>query len=204
MFQELNPRFQITAAPTFGNLPTAHTWYDSFRSPPKSSKIIDLISPSFPVSTNFACPTTKATSSLRRHSCLPSARAPKVLAWSNWWTRGLQKSCSTPETGTAIIRFLLGAKYSPMQLCCVLPPCFSIYHSLLLIILLHSFTVLYPFSEQSFRSSRFDNNPIRFCAKFVLLVAFTRWSDSALRPSLPFGEIGMGEVLEKDTRDTPG
>lgn len=25
-FQELNPRFQITAAPTFGNLPTAHTW----------------------------------------------------------------------------------------------------------------------------------------------------------------------------------
>lgn len=25
-FQELSPRFQITAAPTFGNLPTAHTW----------------------------------------------------------------------------------------------------------------------------------------------------------------------------------
>lgn len=25
-FQELNPQFQITAAPTFGNLPTAHTW----------------------------------------------------------------------------------------------------------------------------------------------------------------------------------
>lgn len=26
-FKELSPRFQITAAPTFGNLPTAHTWY---------------------------------------------------------------------------------------------------------------------------------------------------------------------------------
>jgi len=25
-FAELSPRFQITAAPTFGNLPTAHTW----------------------------------------------------------------------------------------------------------------------------------------------------------------------------------
>lgn len=25
-FAELTPRFQITAAPTFGNLPTAHTW----------------------------------------------------------------------------------------------------------------------------------------------------------------------------------
>lgn len=25
-FKELTPRFQITAAPTFGNLPTAHTW----------------------------------------------------------------------------------------------------------------------------------------------------------------------------------
>ncbi|XP_310176.3 apoptosis-resistant E3 ubiquitin protein ligase 1 isoform X2 [Anopheles gambiae] len=27
-FQELNPRFQITAAPTFGNLPTAHTCFN--------------------------------------------------------------------------------------------------------------------------------------------------------------------------------
>lgn len=26
--QELNPRFQITAAPTFGNLPTAHTCFN--------------------------------------------------------------------------------------------------------------------------------------------------------------------------------
>lgn len=26
-FQQLSPRFQITAAPTFANLPTAHTWY---------------------------------------------------------------------------------------------------------------------------------------------------------------------------------
>ena len=26
-FQQLSPRFQITAAPTFENLPTAHTWY---------------------------------------------------------------------------------------------------------------------------------------------------------------------------------
>lgn len=25
-FKELSPRFQLTAAPTFGNLPTAHTW----------------------------------------------------------------------------------------------------------------------------------------------------------------------------------
>lgn len=25
-FKELTPKFQITAAPTFGNLPTAHTW----------------------------------------------------------------------------------------------------------------------------------------------------------------------------------
>lgn len=25
-FRELSPRFQITAAPTFGSLPTAHTW----------------------------------------------------------------------------------------------------------------------------------------------------------------------------------
>lgn len=25
--QELNPKFQITSAPTFANLPTAHTWY---------------------------------------------------------------------------------------------------------------------------------------------------------------------------------
>lgn len=25
-FQQLSPRFQITAAPTFANLPTAHTW----------------------------------------------------------------------------------------------------------------------------------------------------------------------------------
>lgn len=25
-FAELNPKFQITAAPTYGNLPTAHTW----------------------------------------------------------------------------------------------------------------------------------------------------------------------------------
>lgn len=25
-FSELNPKFHITAAPTFGNLPTAHTW----------------------------------------------------------------------------------------------------------------------------------------------------------------------------------
>lgn len=29
-FQELNPQFQITAAPTFGNLPTAHTWWVNF------------------------------------------------------------------------------------------------------------------------------------------------------------------------------
>jgi apoptosis-resistant E3 ubiquitin protein ligase 1 len=29
-FAELSPRFQITAAPTFGNLPTAHTWYVDF------------------------------------------------------------------------------------------------------------------------------------------------------------------------------
>lgn len=27
-FQDLNPRFQITAAPTFGNLPTAHTCFN--------------------------------------------------------------------------------------------------------------------------------------------------------------------------------
>lgn len=27
-FQQLSPRFQITAAPTFENLPTAHTWYE--------------------------------------------------------------------------------------------------------------------------------------------------------------------------------
>jgi apoptosis-resistant E3 ubiquitin protein ligase 1 len=27
-FQDLNPRFQLTAAPTFGNLPTAHTWWE--------------------------------------------------------------------------------------------------------------------------------------------------------------------------------
>lgn len=26
-FQELTPKFTLTAAPTFGNLPTAHTWY---------------------------------------------------------------------------------------------------------------------------------------------------------------------------------
>lgn len=26
--QELNPKFQITAAPTFGNLPTAHTCFN--------------------------------------------------------------------------------------------------------------------------------------------------------------------------------
>lgn len=26
--QELNPRFQLTAAPTFGNLPTAHTCFN--------------------------------------------------------------------------------------------------------------------------------------------------------------------------------
>lgn len=26
-FQQLSPRFQITASPTFANLPTAHTWY---------------------------------------------------------------------------------------------------------------------------------------------------------------------------------
>ena len=26
-FAELNPKFQITSAPTYGNLPTAHTWY---------------------------------------------------------------------------------------------------------------------------------------------------------------------------------
>lgn len=25
-FKELSPRFQLTPAPTFGNLPTAHTW----------------------------------------------------------------------------------------------------------------------------------------------------------------------------------
>lgn len=29
-FQQLSPRFQITAAPTFANLPTAHTWYIHF------------------------------------------------------------------------------------------------------------------------------------------------------------------------------
>lgn len=29
-FQQLSPRFQITAAPTFANLPTAHTWYVLF------------------------------------------------------------------------------------------------------------------------------------------------------------------------------
>lgn len=28
VLQELNPRFQITAAPTFGNLPTAHTCFN--------------------------------------------------------------------------------------------------------------------------------------------------------------------------------
>lgn len=28
LFQELNPRFQITAAPTFANLPTAHTCFN--------------------------------------------------------------------------------------------------------------------------------------------------------------------------------
>lgn len=26
-FKELSPRFQLTPAPTYGNLPTAHTWY---------------------------------------------------------------------------------------------------------------------------------------------------------------------------------
>ncbi len=25
-FAELSPKFQLTAAPTYGNLPTAHTW----------------------------------------------------------------------------------------------------------------------------------------------------------------------------------
>ena len=28
-FKELNPKFQITSAPTHGHLPTAHTWLDA-------------------------------------------------------------------------------------------------------------------------------------------------------------------------------
>lgn len=41
-FQQLSPRFQITAAPTFANLPTAHTWYVLFQKYHRDMSILTL------------------------------------------------------------------------------------------------------------------------------------------------------------------
>lgn len=81
-FQELNPQFQITAAPTFGNLPTAHTWWVKFFPLEfiffTQTKLFRLST----ASTSCACRTTRATSSSRSRYCWPLARAARDSAWS--------------------------------------------------------------------------------------------------------------------------
>jgi len=91
-FQQLSPRFQITAAPTFANLPTAHTWYVLVR-----EHIIETISAlsssisCFSASINSAYPITNVTITLNEHYCWRSARVPKVSAWSNQGILGSTK-----------------------------------------------------------------------------------------------------------------
>jgi len=95
-FQQLSPRFQITAAPTFANLPTAHTWYASHLAVSLGIHVFSLIISlllifccCFSALTNSAYLITSATITLNERCCWRSARALKVSAWSNRETPGV-------------------------------------------------------------------------------------------------------------------